>query len=130
MAIATLLHNMKDNIIPLFEEHELAKGLMEALYQKCGHRSNAHMQSLLNKYNNARMEENDYANQMELVAKELSNAGHPVSNKMQVTTILNSLPLSWQYVATSLTLSSKDISMTSLLVLLVLEEERINKRKI
>jgi hypothetical protein len=73
------------------------------------------------------MEENDYVgdyvNQMKLVAKELSNAGHPVSNKMQVTTILNSLPLSWDHVVTSLTHSGKEISMTSLPVLLVLEKK-------
>jgi hypothetical protein len=67
----------------------------------------------------------DYVNQMEFIAKELSNAGHPVSDKMQVTAILNSLPLLWEYVVTSLTLSVKDISMTSLPVLLVLEEERM-----
>jgi hypothetical protein len=70
----------------------------------------------------------DYVNQMEFIAKELSNAGHPVSDKMQVTAILNSLPLLWEYVVTSLTLSVKDISMTSLPVLLVLEEERMKWR--
>jgi hypothetical protein len=134
MAKATLLHNMKDNIIPLFEEYDTAKGMMEALDQKYGPRSDTHIQLLLNKYNNARMEENDYigdyVNQMELVAKELSNAGHPVSDKMQVTTILNSLPLSWDHVVTSLTHSGKEISMTSLPVLLVLEEERMKRRRI
>jgi hypothetical protein len=66
---------------------------------------------------------------MELIAKELSNASHPVSDKMQVTTILYSLPLSWEYVVTSWTLSGKDISMTSLPVLLVLVEERMKRRQ-
>jgi hypothetical protein len=133
LARATLLHNMKSNIIPLFEEHNSAKDMMEALENKYGPRSDTHIQWLLNKYNNSRMEENnyvgDYVNQVKLIAKELSNAGHPASDKMQVTIILNSLPLSWEYVVTSLTLSIKDIFMTSLPVLLVLEEERMKRRQ-
>jgi hypothetical protein len=79
------------------------------------------------------MSEGDYVrefvNQMELIAKELANVGHPVSNKMQVTTILNSLPLSWEHVVTSLTLSGKEVSMVSLPMLLVLEEERMKRKR-
>ena len=60
MAGATLLHNMKENLIPLFEEFDTTKSMMEALNQKYGPRSDTHIQLLLNKYNNARMEENDY----------------------------------------------------------------------
>jgi hypothetical protein len=65
---------------------------------------------------------------MELIAKELANACHPVTNKMQVTTILNSL-LSWKHVVTSLTISGKDVSMVSLPMLLILEEERMKTRR-
>jgi methylmalonyl-CoA mutase N-terminal domain/subunit len=71
-----------------------------------------------------------YVNQMEIVAKKVSNAGHPVSNKMQVTTILNSLPLSWEHMVTSLTHSGKEICMTSVPMLLVLEEVRMKRRRI
>jgi hypothetical protein len=89
--------------------------------------------TLLDKYNCSCMSEGDnvgeFVNQMELTAKELANAGHPVTDKMQVTTILNSLPLSWKHVVTSLTLSGKEVSMVSLLVLLVLEEERMKRRR-
>jgi hypothetical protein len=42
MAKATILHNMKDNIIPLFEEHQSAKGMMEAFDQKYGPQSDTH----------------------------------------------------------------------------------------
>lgn len=66
---------------------------------------------------------------MELIAKELSNADHSLSDKMQVTTILNSLPLSWDHVITSLTHSGREISMVTLPVLLVLEEERMKRRR-
>ena len=131
MGSATLLHNMKDNIIPLFEGHEFAKEMIEALETKYGLRFDTHIQLLLDKYNCSRMNDGEnvgeFVNQMELIAKELANAGHPVTDKMQVTTILNNLPLSWEHVVTSLTLSGKEVSMVSLLVLLVLEEERMKR---
>ena len=61
--------------------------------------SDTQIQLLLDKYNNTRMSDNDsvgdHVNQMELIAKELSNADHSLSDKIQVTTIPNSLPLSW-----------------------------------
>jgi hypothetical protein len=42
---------------------------------------------------------------MELVAKESSDAGHPMSDKMQVTTIVfSSLPLSWEKVVSTFSL--------------------------
>jgi hypothetical protein len=50
-----------------------------------------------------------------------------VLDEMQVTTILNSLPLSWEHVVTSLTHSGKVISMASLSMLLVLDEERMKR---
>jgi predicted nucleotide-binding protein (sugar kinase/HSP70/actin superfamily) len=48
---------------------------------------------------------------------------------MQVTTILNCLPLSWEHVIALLTHSKKGISIIFLPVLLVLEEERMKKRR-
>ena len=134
MTRATLLHSMKDNIKPHFEGHESTKEIMEALEEKYGPRSDTHMHLLLDKYNSACMSEDDYMgnflNQMELIAKEHAYAGHPISDKMQVTTILkNGLPLSWEHVITSLTHSGKDISIISVLVLLVLEEEMRKKRR-
>jgi hypothetical protein len=133
MISATLLHNMKENIIPLFESYKFAKEMMEALEAKYGPRSDTHIQLLLDKYNCSRMSEGDnvgeFVNQMELIAKELANVNHPVTDKMQVTTILNSLPLSWEHVVTFLTLSGKEVSMVSLLVLLVLEEEKMERRR-
>jgi hypothetical protein len=130
---ATLLHNMKDNIISLFEGHKYAKEMMEALAAKYGPRSDTHIQLLLGKNNCSRMSKGDnvgeFVNQMELIARELANTSHPVTDKMQVTTILNSLPLSWEHVVTSLTLSEKEVSMVSLPVLLALEEERMKRRR-
>ena len=36
LAKTSMLHHMKDNIIPLFEDKETAKELMESLEAKCG----------------------------------------------------------------------------------------------
>jgi hypothetical protein len=47
MAWAILLHNMKDNINPLFESHKSTKEMMEALEAKYGPTSNTHIQLLL-----------------------------------------------------------------------------------
>jgi hypothetical protein len=69
----------------------------------------------------------DHVNMMKPIAKELTNAGHLVSDKMQVTTTLNDLPLSWEHVATSLTYNEKEIFKTSLPKLLVLEKERMKR---
>uniref|UniRef100_A0A2N9GG10 Reverse transcriptase Ty1/copia-type domain-containing protein n=1 Tax=Fagus sylvatica TaxID=28930 RepID=A0A2N9GG10_FAGSY len=56
----------------------------------------------------------DYVNQLELIAKELADAGHTLSDKMQVIVVLNSLPPSWDHIVTSLTHSGKELAMTTL----------------
>ena len=66
---------------------------------------------------------------MELLAKELADADNLVLDKMLVTTILNSVPPSWDHIVTTLTHSGKEVTMISLPVLLVLEEERMKRRK-
>ena len=43
-----MLHHIKDNIIPLFEDKETAKGLMEALEAKYGPKSETHNYSQIN----------------------------------------------------------------------------------
>ena len=92
LAKASMLHHMKDNIIPLFEDKETAKELLEALEAKYGPRSDTHVQLLLDKFNSTRMNEGDYTgdhiNTMELLAKELADADNLVLDKMLVTTIL------------------------------------------
>uniref|UniRef100_A0A2N9IAJ8 Retrovirus-related Pol polyprotein from transposon TNT 1-94-like beta-barrel domain-containing protein n=1 Tax=Fagus sylvatica TaxID=28930 RepID=A0A2N9IAJ8_FAGSY len=71
----------------------------------------------------------DHVNQLKLIAKELVDIGHTLSDKMQVTVVLNSLPPSWDHVVTSLTHSGKELAMTTLPVLLMLEEDRMKSRK-
>jgi hypothetical protein len=96
LAKASMLHHMKDNIIPLFKERSTAKEMMDTLETKYGCRSDTQIQLLLDKFNNIKMNEDtvvgDYVNQLELIAKELTDVGHTLSNKMQVTVVLNGLP--------------------------------------
>ena len=131
-AKALILHCMSDHIIPLFEDYETAKEIMDAVEAKYGLRSDTYIQLLLDKYNRTCMKESDdigdHVLQMELMAKELNDAGHPLTDKMQVTTILNSLPSSWDHIITSLTHSGNEVTMISLPVLLVLEGERMKRR--
>ena len=133
LAKASMLHYMKDNIIPLFEERPIAKEMTDALETKYGCRSDTQIQLLLDKFNNIKMNEGDvvgdYVNQLELIAKELANARHTLSNKMHVTVVLNNLPPSWDHVVTSLTHSDKELTMTTLPELLILKEDRMKRRK-
>ena len=128
-----MLHHIKDNIIPLFEERPTAKDMMDALETKYGCRSDTQIQLLLDKFNNIKMNEGDvvgdHVNQLELIEKELTDVGHTLSDKMQVIVVLKSLPPSWDHVVTSLTLSGKELAMTTLHVLLMLEEDRMKRRK-
>jgi hypothetical protein len=128
-----MLHHMKDNIVPLFEERPMAKDMMDALETKYGCRSDTQIQLLLDKFNNIKMNEGDivgdHVNQLELIEKELADVGHTLSDKMQVTVVLKSLPPSWDHVVTSLTLSGKDLAMTTPHVLLMLEKDRMKRRK-
>ena len=64
---------------------------MEALEAKYGPRYDTHVQLLLDKFNSTRINEGDHINTMELLAKKMADVDNSVSNKMQVTTILNSL---------------------------------------
>ena len=50
----------KTSMLPLFEDNETAKELMEALEAKYGPRYDTHVQLLLDKFNSTRMNEGDY----------------------------------------------------------------------
>jgi hypothetical protein len=107
--------------------------MMNALEMKYGCRSDTQIQLLLDKFNNIKMNKGDvvgnHVNQLELIAKELADAGHTLSDKMQVTVVLNNLPPSWDHVVTSLTHSSKEFAMTTLLISPMLEEDRMKRGK-
>ena len=98
IAKAALLSHMQDDLIPLFEDFKTAKEILNALEQKYGSKSNTYVQLLLEKFNRMRMGEDisvvDHVNHMALIAKDLTVSGNQIPEKMQVSTILNSLPSS------------------------------------
>nr|XP_028964570.1 uncharacterized protein LOC103442899 [Malus domestica] len=107
LAKATILNYLEDKLIPLYEECDSIKEIMDVLEKKYGPKSQTYIQLLLEKYNETKMEETDsmvdHITKMEVVAKDLANAGHPVSDKMQGSVLLGSLPNSWENVVTSMT---------------------------
>ncbi|KAK0571052.1 hypothetical protein LWI29_010329 [Acer saccharum] len=133
LARATILNHMQDELIPLYEGFDTARKIMDMLEDKYGPKSETYIQLLLEQFNALKMSENDsmvdHILKLEIIAKDLSNAGHEISDKMQVSTLLNSLPESWDHVITSLTYGQKDLSMVTLPALLAVEEVRMKRRK-
>ena len=90
----------------MFEDKETAKGLMEVLEAKYGPKSDTRVQLLLDKFNGMSINEGDYIgghiNIVELLSKELADTDNSVSYKIQVITVLNSLPPSWDHIITTL----------------------------
>ncbi|KAL5767614.1 hypothetical protein ACOSQ2_014397 [Xanthoceras sorbifolium] len=133
LARATILNHMQDDLIPLYKGFNTAKRIMDMLEDKYGPKSKTYIQLFLEQFNGLRMSENesivDHILKLEVIAKDLSNAGHEIPDKMQVSTLLNSLPELWNHLVTSLTYGQKDLSMMTLPTLLAIEEVRMNRRK-
>ena len=133
IAKAALLSHMQDDLIPLFEDFKITKEILNALEQKYGSKSNTYVQLLLEKFSGMRMGEDIsvvvHVNHMALIAKDLIVSGNQIPKKMQVSTILNSLPSSWDSVVMSINCSGNDLTMDTLPSILALEEERMKGRK-
>ena len=65
---------------------------------------------------------------MSVIAKELAILGNPIPDKMKVSTILHSLPDSWDSVVVALNYSATPVNMKNLPTLLGIEAERRNKK--
>ncbi|KAK4845445.1 hypothetical protein QYF36_005192 [Acer negundo] len=100
---------MQDELIPLYEGFDTARKIMDMLEDKYGPKSETYIQLLLEQFNALKMSENDsmldHILKLEIIAKDLSNAGHEISDKMQ------------------------DLSMVTLPALLAVEEVRMKRRK-
>lgn len=71
---ALILHCISDDIIPLFEDYETAKDIMNAFEKKYGPRWDTYILLLLDKYNGTRMGENDSIRSVQAVI--ISNHQH------------------------------------------------------
>ncbi|XP_068319788.1 uncharacterized protein [Pyrus communis] len=87
MAHAIILNHMEDDLIPLYEGYTTTKEIMDILEDKYSPKSQTYIQLLLEKYNGTHMSENDsmvdHVTKMEIMARDLSNVGHPIFDEMQ-----------------------------------------------
>ena len=65
---------------------------------------------------------------MSVIAKELAILGNPIPDKMKVSTILHSLPDSWDSVVVALNYSATPVNMKNLPTLLGIKASRKNKK--
>ena len=94
--------------------------------------SETYIQLLIERFNGTMMNESDniieHVNKMSVIAKELVVLGNPIPNKMRVSTILHSLPDSWDSVVVALNYSATPVNMKILPIVLRIEVERRNKK--
>ncbi|KAK3015659.1 hypothetical protein RJ639_006333 [Escallonia herrerae] len=133
LARSTLLTFMEPDLEVIYEEYKTAKEMFDAITEAYGTASNTYIQLQFEKYNGIVMKEGenvvDHVNKLLVMAKELAALGNPIPDKMQVSTVLSSLPDSWDPVVISINVSGQDLSMKNLPMLLGLEAERRVKKK-
>ena len=116
---------MEDNLIKYFESYKTSNELWKAIKEKYDTKTEVNTQLLLHRYNTCKMQEGDsvikHVNKMIVMAKELSTAETEISEKMQVATILNSLPTLFDIVGTTLRISDSILNVTDLPVRLAIE---------
>ncbi|XP_010278495.1 PREDICTED: uncharacterized protein LOC104612672 [Nelumbo nucifera] len=127
-----LLTFMEPDIEVVFEEYNNAKDMFEAIKETYGKITETYVQLLIEKYYGCEMREEDsvidHVSKMNMIAKELAVTRNPIPEKIQVSTILNSLPSSWNSIVTTLNLSGREVSIKNLPTLLGLEVERKRKK--
>ena len=106
--------------------------MFDALTEAYHASSETYIQLLIERFNGIMMNETDnvieHVNKMSIIAKELVVLGNPIPDKMQVSTILHSLPGSWDFVVVALNYSATPMNMKNLPTLLGIEAERRNKK--
>ncbi|KAG8382701.1 hypothetical protein BUALT_Bualt05G0104800 [Buddleja alternifolia] len=93
---------MKPDFEISFEEHETAKAMFEAIGESYGTTSNTYSQLLIEKFNDSFMKEDEniveHVKKMVIIAKELATLDNHIPDKMQVSTVINSLRNLWESV--------------------------------
>ena len=86
----TILNNMQDDLIPLYEGHDIAKEIMDLLENKYRPNFETYIQLQLAKFNGLRMSENDsvvdYIMKLEILKNDLSNAEYSILEKKNAST--------------------------------------------
>ncbi|KAF3783699.1 hypothetical protein EJ110_NYTH31875 [Nymphaea thermarum] len=132
MAKTTMLAFMEDDQIRVFEDCPTAKEMFDSITSKYNTMTTMHVQLLQEQYNSYRMKESDdvmdYANKMLIMAKDLAMMGSPISDNMQISTILNSLPPSWDVAVTAMSVQFDSLTLEKLPLQLALQQQRLIKR--
>ncbi|KAF3774681.1 Retrovirus-related Pol polyprotein from transposon TNT 1-94 [Nymphaea thermarum] len=132
MAKTTMLAFMEDDQIRVFEDYPIAKEMFDTITSKYNFMTTMHVQLLQEQYNSYRMKESDdvmdHVNKMLVMAKDLAMMGDIISDNMQISTILNNLPPSWDMAVTALSVQFDNLTLEKLPLQLVLQQQRLTKR--
>ncbi|XP_031487910.1 uncharacterized protein LOC116255930 [Nymphaea colorata] len=124
---------MKDDLIKVFEDSSIAKEMFDFISSKYNTTTTMHIQLLLEQYNSYKMNEPakmvDHVIKMLVMAKDLAVVGNVISDNMLISTILNSLPHSWEMAVTTLSLQFNTLTLEKLLLQLAIQQEHLAKRK-
>ncbi|KAK3028833.1 hypothetical protein RJ639_038660 [Escallonia herrerae] len=107
--VIDLVDLYKTRLRSIYEEYKTAEEMFDAVTKTYGIASNTHIQLLIEKYNGIVIKEGesvvDHVNELLVIAKELAALGNTIPDKMQVSTILFSLPDSWDLIVISINVS-------------------------
>ncbi|KAF3789698.1 hypothetical protein EJ110_NYTH05244 [Nymphaea thermarum] len=128
MAKTIMLIFMEDELIRIFEDCPTAKKMFDTISSRYTTTTTMHVCLLLEKYNSYKMKESDrvidHVNKMLVMAKDLAVVGNVISDNMQICTILNSLPPSWDMIVTTMSLQFDTLTLEKLPIQLAIQQER------
>ncbi|KAG9442378.1 hypothetical protein H6P81_018232 [Aristolochia fimbriata] len=131
-ARSIMLTLMEPHVEILFEDQLTAHAMFKAVGATYGETSQAHVRMLVAQYNGMKMQESDniveHINAMTVVSKELASLGRPIPDELQVETIINSLPPSWDSAVVSLNMSDVALTVQTLTAKLTIEAQRRKKK--
>ncbi|KAF3786515.1 hypothetical protein EJ110_NYTH11733 [Nymphaea thermarum] len=132
MAKTIMLTFMEDDQIRVFEDCPTAKEMFDVIASKYNTMTAMHIQLLQEQYNSYRMKESDnvmdHVNKMFVMAKDLAVVGNVISDNMQISTILNILPPSWEMAVTALSVQFDNLTLEKLPIQLALQQKRLTKK--
>ncbi|GKV42595.1 hypothetical protein SLEP1_g49978 [Rubroshorea leprosula] len=96
----TILQAMINSLFNAFQKHSTALELWHAIEQRYVNEDAGNKSFLVNKYINFKMSDSkpviDQVNELNDIATECADAGEPISETFQVSTIIGKLPPSWK----------------------------------
>ncbi|KAF3784691.1 hypothetical protein EJ110_NYTH29755 [Nymphaea thermarum] len=132
MVKAIMLAFREDDEMRVFEDCPTVKKMFDTITSKYNTMTAMHVQLLLEQYNSYKMKESDnvmdHVNKILVMAKDLAVVGNVISDNMQISTILNSRPPSWDVAVTALSVQFDNLTLEKLPIQLALQQQRLTKR--